>query len=81
VLCLQRAFGAFATPNERYLVNTHALTLENLDAITGPGSPELGPALDQVTVRATATPGQQIFVGVAAQSGVSEYLRKVPTRG
>jgi hypothetical protein len=39
VLCLQRAFGAFATPNERYLVNTHALTLENLDAITGPVRP------------------------------------------
>jgi hypothetical protein len=77
----QRTFGAFGTQNERYLVNTHALTLENLDAITGPGSPELGPALGQVTVRATATPSQQIFVGVAAQSDVSEYPRKVPTRG
>lgn len=73
----QRAFGAFATPNEHYLVNTHALTLENLDAITGPGSPELGPALGQVTVRATATPGQHIFIGVAAQTDVSEYLAEV----
>ena len=73
----QRAFGAFATPNEHYLVNTHALTLENLDAMTGPGSPELGPALGEVTVRATAVPGQQIFIGVAAQSDVSEYLAKV----
>ena len=73
----QRAFGAFATPNEHYLVSTHALTLENLDAMTGPGSPELGPALGQVTVRATAVPGQQIFIGVAAQSDVSEYLAKV----
>jgi hypothetical protein len=73
----QRAFGAFATPNEHYLVSTHALTLENLDAITGPGSPELGPALGQVTVRATAIPGQQIFIGVAAQSDVSESLAEV----
>ena len=73
----QRTFGAFATPNEHYTVNTHALTLENLDAITGPGSPELGPSLGQVTVRATAIPGQQIFIGVAAEPDVSEYLAKV----
>jgi hypothetical protein len=73
----QRSLGAFATPNERYLVNTHALTLENLDAITGPGSPELGPVLGRVAVRATADPGEQIFIGVAAQSDVSEYLAEV----
>jgi hypothetical protein len=73
----QRAFGAFATPNEHYLANTHALTMENLDAITGPGAPELGPALGQVAVRATAIPGQQIFIGVAAQSDVAEYLATV----
>jgi hypothetical protein len=73
----QRSYGNFATPSERYLVNTHALTLENLDAITGPGSPELGPALGQVTVRATAAPGQPIFVGVAAQTDVSKYLAEV----
>jgi len=74
----QSTFGAFATPDERYQVNTHALTLENLDAITGPGSPELGPALGQVTVRATSTtPGQQLFIGVAAQSDMSNYLADV----
>ena len=73
----QPSFGAFATPNERYLVNTYALTLENLDAITGPGSPELGPALGQASVRATAIPGQHIFVGVAAQTDVSKYLADV----
>lgn len=74
----QRSFGTFATPDERYSVNNPALTLDNLDAITGPGSPELGPALGQVTVRATsATPDQHIFIGVAAQSDVSRYLAEV----
>jgi hypothetical protein len=74
----QRSFGTFATPDERYSVNSHALTLDNLDAITGPGSPKLGPALGQVTVRAaSATPDQHIFIGVAAQSEVSRYLAEV----
>lgn len=59
-------------------MNSHALTLDNLDAITGPGSPKLGPALGQVTVRAaSATPDQHIFIGVAAQSEVSRYLAEV----
>lgn len=74
----QPDFGTFATPHERYLVNTHALTLENLDAITGPGAPQLRPALGRVTVRATAVPGQQIFIGVATQTDVAEYLAGVP---
>jgi hypothetical protein len=74
----QRSFGTFATPDERYSVNSHALTLDNLDAITGPGSPKLGPALGQVTVRAaSATPDQHIFIGVAAPSEVSRYLAEV----
>jgi hypothetical protein len=75
----QRSFGSFATPNERYTVNSYALTLQHLDAITEPGSPELGPALGQVTLRAaSAIPGRPIFIGVAPQSDVSAYLAGVP---
>ena len=74
----QPGFGSFATPDERYTANSHALTLQRLDMLTDPGSPELGAALGQVTVRATAAPpDQQIFIGVASQSDVTQYLADV----
>ena len=74
----QRDDGYFTSSTERYAVATHALVSPRLEAF-GEGTPERLP-FDVGTLRmraAAAEPDTEIFIGLAPQDVVDEYLAGV----
>ncbi|WP_019481414.1 DUF4389 domain-containing protein [Arthrobacter sp. TB 23] len=72
----QRDDGYFTSPTERYAVASHALVSPRLEAF-GEGTPERLP-FDVGTLRLRAAePDAEIFIGLAPQDEVDEYLAGV----
>ena len=76
---MQRGGGFIESPSERYAVETYAITSQELDVVLDRGMPSAGRGpLASFVLRATsATPGQNIFVGIGPQTDVTEYLTGV----
>jgi hypothetical protein len=76
----QNKQGYVLSSTERYDVPSYAITSERLDVVLDEGVPSAGRAgpIASFVLRVTsATPGQEIFVGVGPQDEVAAYLSAV----
>jgi hypothetical protein len=71
------ADGFLSTPTERFTGTGHALVFDPVELRTGPGTPDLGELLGDVRVRAAATAGEDVFIGVAPDVPAQGYLGTV----
>jgi hypothetical protein len=75
----QRDGRFLTTPVERYAVDSYALTTQELNVLVDPGTPTLARGdIARVLVRGTSARADgEIFIGIAPQSEVSQYLASV----
>ena len=71
--------GFFSAPEQRLTTSTAAVTAEDLDLVTDPGSPDwLLDRIDlDVRLQVTGAEGQALFTGIAAEADVDAYLSGV----
>ena len=76
----QRNGGFVTSPNERYQVDTYAITSQRLDVVLDGGLPAADRAGAVATVMlraASSNPGQSVFIGIGPQADVASYLADV----
>jgi hypothetical protein len=75
----QRDGRFLTTSTERYAVDSHALTTQELKVLVDPGMPTLARGdIARVLVRGTSARADgEIFIGIGPQSEVSQYLTSV----
>jgi hypothetical protein len=76
----QRNGGFVTSPNERYQVDTYAITSQQLDVVLDGGIPAAGRggAVATVMLRAVSgNPERSVFIGIGPQADVASYLADV----
>src|SRR3954454_9202363 len=73
----QNRQGYVTAPAERYAVQTYAITSERLDVVLDeslPSAGRSGPIASFVLRGTSASPGQEIFLGIGPRDEVADYL-------